>query len=303
MRSTGVHHVDLVVSSIERSLPFYRDLLGPLGWHADRRGRGRAGETIWYLGGAGVRDRPPRGADAKEPIDRYGSACTTSRFEASSRDAVDERHSGSSARAATIEIGAAGVRLHPGLLRRLLLRPGRDQARDRQRAAARPDRRLGSPGIALGGNHGGLAALPDHRPARVLRHHVLDLDQLVPRRDDELGLVASHRLVVACGQPSAPACSPRRRTRRRARARRRRDPRCRSRPAAVRSARESAPRSPPAGGHGPALSRLYADTDRPAWGMTRDMSAGLDRGRLELYLPSAETAIGQARAAVDRLEA
>ena len=33
------------------------------------------------------------------------------------------------------------------------------------------------------------------------------------------------------------------------------------------------------------------------------MSAGLHRGRLEFYLPSAETAIGQARAAVDRLEA
>jgi len=33
------------------------------------------------------------------------------------------------------------------------------------------------------------------------------------------------------------------------------------------------------------------------------MSAGVDRARLELYLPSAETAIGQARAAVDRLEA
>jgi anti-sigma regulatory factor (Ser/Thr protein kinase) len=33
------------------------------------------------------------------------------------------------------------------------------------------------------------------------------------------------------------------------------------------------------------------------------MSAALARGRLELYLPSAETAIGQARAAVDRLEA
>ena len=28
----GVHHVDLVVSSLERSLPFYRDLLGPLGY-------------------------------------------------------------------------------------------------------------------------------------------------------------------------------------------------------------------------------------------------------------------------------
>ena len=28
MRPAGVHHVDLVVSSIERSLPFYRELLG-----------------------------------------------------------------------------------------------------------------------------------------------------------------------------------------------------------------------------------------------------------------------------------
>ncbi len=33
------------------------------------------------------------------------------------------------------------------------------------------------------------------------------------------------------------------------------------------------------------------------------MSARIDHGRLELYLPSAESAIGQARAAVDRLEA
>jgi catechol 2,3-dioxygenase-like lactoylglutathione lyase family enzyme len=34
MRSlAGVHHVDLVVSSIERSLLFYRDLLAPLGYH------------------------------------------------------------------------------------------------------------------------------------------------------------------------------------------------------------------------------------------------------------------------------
>jgi anti-sigma regulatory factor (Ser/Thr protein kinase) len=38
-------------------------------------------------------------------------------------------------------------------------------------------------------------------------------------------------------------------------------------------------------------------------GMTRVMSAGIGYGRLELYLPSAESAIGQARAAVDRIEA
>ena len=33
------------------------------------------------------------------------------------------------------------------------------------------------------------------------------------------------------------------------------------------------------------------------------MAAGLDRGRLELYLPASEAAIGRARAFVDRLEA
>jgi catechol 2,3-dioxygenase-like lactoylglutathione lyase family enzyme len=49
MRSGGVHHVDLVVSSIERSLPFYRELLGPLGWHGISEVEGERGETIWYL--------------------------------------------------------------------------------------------------------------------------------------------------------------------------------------------------------------------------------------------------------------
>ena len=49
MRSGGVHHVDLVVSSIERSLPFYRDLLGPLGWHGISEVEGERGETTWYL--------------------------------------------------------------------------------------------------------------------------------------------------------------------------------------------------------------------------------------------------------------
>jgi len=33
------------------------------------------------------------------------------------------------------------------------------------------------------------------------------------------------------------------------------------------------------------------------------MAAGLDREKLELYLPASETAIGQARACVDRVEA
>ena len=53
MRSSGVHHVDLVVSSIERSLPFYRELLAPLGYHRIGEVEGERGETIWYLGGPG----------------------------------------------------------------------------------------------------------------------------------------------------------------------------------------------------------------------------------------------------------
>ena len=48
----GVNHVDLVVSSIGRSLPFYRDLLAPLGFHRIGEVEGERGETIWYLSGA-----------------------------------------------------------------------------------------------------------------------------------------------------------------------------------------------------------------------------------------------------------
>ena len=49
MRSSGFHHLDIVVSSIERSLPFYRELLGPLGWHRLGEVEGERGETIHYL--------------------------------------------------------------------------------------------------------------------------------------------------------------------------------------------------------------------------------------------------------------
>jgi catechol 2,3-dioxygenase-like lactoylglutathione lyase family enzyme len=47
VRSTGVHHVDLVVSAIERSLPFYTELLGPLGYNRVGEVEGERGETIW----------------------------------------------------------------------------------------------------------------------------------------------------------------------------------------------------------------------------------------------------------------
>ena len=92
MRSTGVHHVDLVVSSIERSLPFYRDLLGPLGFHRVGEVEGERGETIWYIGGAGssigLREAQTQ---SDRPYDRYRVGLHHIAFEASSRAGVDER--------------------------------------------------------------------------------------------------------------------------------------------------------------------------------------------------------------------
>src|SRR4029079_15355316 len=49
--SAGVQHIDLVVSSIERSLPFYRELLAPLGFHPIGAVAGARGATSWYLSG------------------------------------------------------------------------------------------------------------------------------------------------------------------------------------------------------------------------------------------------------------
>ena len=54
MPSALFDHVDLVVSSVERSLPFYRELLRPLGVTYCHEVEGERGETIHYLGGHGV---------------------------------------------------------------------------------------------------------------------------------------------------------------------------------------------------------------------------------------------------------
>ena len=91
MRSSGVHHVDLVVSSIERSLPFYRELLGPLGWPNVAEVEGERGETIHYLWGLestiGLRQAQTAGK-----YDRYRLGLHHLALEVESRDVVDERH-------------------------------------------------------------------------------------------------------------------------------------------------------------------------------------------------------------------
>jgi glyoxylase I family protein len=91
VRSAGVHHVDLVVSSIERSLPFYTGLLGPLGYHRVSEVEGERGETIWYIGGPGTGIGLREARIESERYDRYRVGLHHLAFEADSRDQVDNR--------------------------------------------------------------------------------------------------------------------------------------------------------------------------------------------------------------------
>ena len=114
MRSTGVHHVDLVVSSIARSLPFYRDLLGPLGWHRIGEVQGEQGETIWYLSGPGTSIGLREATAGGLPYDRYRVGLHHLAVEAPSRAAVNERADWLIAQGVEIESGPQEYWYIPG---------------------------------------------------------------------------------------------------------------------------------------------------------------------------------------------
>ena len=66
MPASGVHHVDLAVADVERSLAFYRELLGPLGWAEEiRYPTYRGTEDVVYL----VRDDVRNGGVGLRPAD------------------------------------------------------------------------------------------------------------------------------------------------------------------------------------------------------------------------------------------
>jgi catechol 2,3-dioxygenase-like lactoylglutathione lyase family enzyme len=115
LRSTGFHHVDLVVSSILRSLPFYRELLAPLGWHRVGEVEGERGETIWYISGPGsslgLRQAQ---TPSNEPFDRYRVGVHHVAFEAASRHDVDERADWLRGRGVSIESGPEEYSYIPG---------------------------------------------------------------------------------------------------------------------------------------------------------------------------------------------
>jgi glyoxylase I family protein len=108
-----VHHVDLVVSSIERSLPFYRDLLAPLGWQRIGEVEGERGETIWYLNGPGT-SVGLREAQTPGEYDRYRVGLHHLALEAESRGVVDERAEWLRTRGAEIESGPEEYDYMPG---------------------------------------------------------------------------------------------------------------------------------------------------------------------------------------------
>ena len=111
----SVQHVDLVVSSIERSLPFYRELLAPLGFHRIGEVEGERGETIWYLSGAasaiGLREAQ---TPSEGPYDRYRVGLHPLAFEVHSRGAVNERAGWLRAQGAEIESGPEEYAYLPG---------------------------------------------------------------------------------------------------------------------------------------------------------------------------------------------
>jgi len=104
MPAKGIHHVDLAVADVERSLTFYLDLLGPLGWAEEvRYPTYRGTEEVVYLEdsntGAMLGLRPADGGAHRY----YDVGIEHLAFEVESRDEVNAAHE---------RCVAAGARIH-----------------------------------------------------------------------------------------------------------------------------------------------------------------------------------------------
>ena len=93
MPANGIHHVDLAVADVERSLAFYLGLLGPLGWVEEvRYPTYRGTEEVVYLKdpttGARLGLRPADGGAHRY----YDVGIEHLAFEVDSRDEVDAAH-------------------------------------------------------------------------------------------------------------------------------------------------------------------------------------------------------------------
>jgi catechol 2,3-dioxygenase-like lactoylglutathione lyase family enzyme len=113
-----IDHLDLVVSSLERSLAFYRGLLVPLGYTRVTEIAGERGERVLYLGrvgGAGsVSLRAAQSGAHPVPYDRYAVGLHHLAFGVDSRAIVDERAAWLREQGAEIESGPQEHDYMPG---------------------------------------------------------------------------------------------------------------------------------------------------------------------------------------------
>ena len=114
----AIDHLDLVVTSLERSLDFYRGLLGPIGYVRTSEIVGERGERVVYLGRIGgmgsVSLRAAQSDAHAVPYDRYGVGLHHLAFSASSRGPVDERAAWLRDQGAEIESGPEEYDYAPG---------------------------------------------------------------------------------------------------------------------------------------------------------------------------------------------
>ena len=109
-----IDHVDLVVSDLERSLAFYRGLLGPLGYTRESPITGERGERVVYVSVPGGDAIGLRAAQAGLSYDRYALGVHHVAVAAGSRELVDERAAWLRSIGATIESGPAEYEYTPG---------------------------------------------------------------------------------------------------------------------------------------------------------------------------------------------
>jgi glyoxylase I family protein len=114
----AIDHLDLVVTDFERSLDFYRELLGPLGYVSESTIEGERAEHVLYLGrggrGGSVSLRQAQSDVHATPYDRYGVGIHHIAFSAPSREIVDDRAAWLRDQGATIESGPEEYGYSPG---------------------------------------------------------------------------------------------------------------------------------------------------------------------------------------------
>jgi catechol 2,3-dioxygenase-like lactoylglutathione lyase family enzyme len=115
MPAKGIHHVDLAVADVERSLAFYLDLLGPLGWAEEiRYPTYRGTEEVVYLVRQGARDgvglRPADGGTHRY----YDVGIEHFALEVDRQEEVDEAHARCLASGANVHFPPEEDRDEPG---------------------------------------------------------------------------------------------------------------------------------------------------------------------------------------------